>query len=293
MLRSTVTNEGRGLPDATNGKGDPVTWVSAPEAILNDETEAPPWLAEKRNVPVESTASEAGPRSVAKGEPATGVRAPLPWTLKLAILLFIWSAAYRNCPLESIVIPVMSAPTENGDPATSDNVPLVPIEKPEMVPEVPFETYTRPAAGDTARNCGFGATSDANEKGEPAIGVNKPLAVSMLKTEIVAGAAVAGGTAPWLRTNRNWPPELTPKPTGFEQTELLAQTGVGGKAVPIGVSMPAVWSTVKPDTVLEVRFATYIKFFEGCNTIATGRGLVPNAGIGNEDNSPVLFWANA
>src|SRR5689334_24969798 len=98
--------------------------------------------------------------------------------------------------MESIAIPVMSAPAENGEPATSVNVPLVPIEKPEIVPEAPFATYTRPAAGDTARNCGFGATSDANEKGEPAIDVNKPLAVSMLKTEIVAGAAVAGGTAP-------------------------------------------------------------------------------------------------
>lgn len=40
---------------------------------------------------------------------------------------------------------------------------------------------------------------------------------------------------------------------GLAHTEVLAHTGVGMAAVPIGVSTPPVWSIVKPETVLAVR----------------------------------------
>ncbi len=33
-------------------------------------------------------------------------------------------------------------------------------------------------------NCGFGVASDANGNGDPAMGVSRPRAVSILKTEI-------------------------------------------------------------------------------------------------------------
>src|SRR5258708_24877956 len=79
---------------------------------------------------------------------------------------------------------VAPAPRENGEPASSVKTPLVPTEKPEMVPDELLETYKKPAVGETARNCGFGATRDANAKEDPETGGNRPRAGSMLKTEI-------------------------------------------------------------------------------------------------------------
>ena len=76
----------------------------------------------------------------------------------------------------------------------------------------------------------------------------------MLKTEIEAGTA--GEAEPWFSTNKNWPPEFTAATIGLEHTLTLAHTGVGGNAVPMGVSTPAVWSMLKPETVLEVRLGT-------------------------------------
>jgi hypothetical protein len=78
--------------------------------------------------------------------------------------------------------------------------------------------------------------------------------VSILKTEIEAGAA--GDVAPWLSMNKNWPLELMPTPMGLEHTAGLTHAGVGGSAAPMGVSTPATWSMLKPETVLEVRFGT-------------------------------------
>ena len=75
----------------------------------------------------------------------------------------------------------------------------------------------------------------------------------MLKTEIEGGTA--GEAEPWFNTNKNWPPELTATPIGLEQTPG-PQTGVGGCAVPMGASTPALWSMVKPETVLEVSLGT-------------------------------------
>jgi hypothetical protein len=74
----------------------------------------------------------------------------------------------------------------------------------------------------------------------------------MLKTEIEAAIE---GAEPWFNTNKNWPAELTATPIGLEHTPGL-QTGVGESAVPMGASTPATWSTVKPETVLEVSFGT-------------------------------------
>ena len=151
-------------------------------------------------------------------------------------------------------VAVAPAPRENGEPASSVNAPLDAIEKAEMVPDEPLETYKKPAVGETARNCGFGAMRDANAKGDPETGVNRPRAGSMLKTEIEAGTA--GDADPWLSRNKNWPPELMPTPIGFEHTAGLTQAGVGDSAVPMGASTPLTWSIVKPETVLEVRFGT-------------------------------------
>ena len=83
----------------------------------------------------------------------------------------------------------------------------------------------------------------------------------MLKTEIEA--ATAGDADPWLSRNKKWPPESMATPIGLEHVAGATQAGVGGTAVPTGVRIPATWSTVKPATVLAVRFATYRKFLEG------------------------------
>src|SRR5450432_2814695 len=178
--------------------------------------------------------------------------------LKLATLLFAESAAYRNCPLASMASPATVAPelrhcggvepcpsAQKGEPATSVKAPPVPIEKAEMLPDTPFETYKKPAVGEIARNCGFGALTDVNVNGDPATGVNNPRVVSMLKTEIDAGTT--GTVDPWLSTTRNWPPELMATPIGLTHTAGSAQTDVGGSAVPIGVRTPLTWSTVKPE----------------------------------------------
>ena len=149
---------------------------------------------------------------------------------------------------------VAPAPRENGEPPSSVNTPLVPIEKAEMLPDAPLETYKKPAVGETARNCGFGVTSDANANGDPDTGVNRPRAGSMLKTDIEA--ETAGDVDPWLSRNKNWPPEFIPTAIGLEHTAGLTQAGVGGRAVPIGVSTPVAWSILKPETVLEVRLGT-------------------------------------
>ena len=50
---------------------------------------------------------------------------------------------------------------------------------------------------------------------------------------------------------------------------------------------------MNPETVLDVRLATYKKFFAGVSARATGRGLVGNDGSVSEVNSPVDFSANA
>ena len=76
----------------------------------------------------------------------------------------------------------------------------------------------------------------------------------MLKTEMEAGTA--GEAEPWFSTNKNWPAELIATDIGLEHTEGLAHTGVGERAVPMGASTPAVWSIVKPETVLDVRLGT-------------------------------------
>ena len=47
-----------------------------------------------------------------------------------------------------------------------------------------------------------------------------------------------------------------PTPIGLAQTAGAAHAGVGGTAVPIGVSTPLTWSMLKPDTVLDVWFGT-------------------------------------
>jgi hypothetical protein len=73
--------------------------------------------------------------------------------------------------------------------------------------------------------------------------------------------------------------ELTPTLIGVLQVtvggRVAGQMGVGGTAVPTGVSTPEVWSTENPETVLLVSLATYTKVFAGVNASATGRGLVP------------------
>src|ERR1700704_1102854 len=193
LLTSTIRNDGCGVPVVpvvTTAKGDPVSCVNTPEVVLNAEPSLDPLLAEYTNDPVESTATAAGAVPAEKGDPATAAGAP-PAMLKLAILLFAESAAYKNCPLESIARPatVAPAPTVTGDPPSSASVPLAAIEKEEIVPEAPLETYRNPAVGETIRNCGFGATRDANGNGDPATGVNKPRVASMLKTEMEAGTA--------------------------------------------------------------------------------------------------------
>ena len=76
----------------------------------------------------------------------------------------------------------------------------------------------------------------------------------MLKTEMEAGTA--GEAEPWFSTNKNWPPELTATPIGLEQTPGLRKPEWVESAVPIGVSTPATWSILKPETVLEVRLGT-------------------------------------
>src|SRR6266700_1292723 len=158
--------------------------------------------------------------------------------LKLTILLPVESAAKRNWSLGSIVIPAMLPPAVKGEPATGLKAPLLAIEKAETVPSAPLPTYWNPVFGETAILWGF----TVGGKGDPTISVKIPRTASMLKTEIEA--------EPWLRTKRNWPPELMHRLTG------LLPTGVGGSAVPIGVSNPAWWSTVNPETVLEVILAT-------------------------------------
>ena len=92
-----------------------------------------------------------------------------------------------------------------------------------------------PAVGEATTNCGFGALSDANENGDPATGVSRPRALSMLKTEIELGTE---GEVPWFSRKRNWPEELTAALTGLEHTAVEVQAGVGGTAVPTGVSTP-------------------------------------------------------
>jgi len=149
---------------------------------------------------------------------------------------------------------VAPVPIENGEPASSAMTPLLPIEKAEMFPDAPFETYKDPPVGETTRNCGFGAAREANAKGDPETGVSRPRAGSTLKTEIEEG--IAGEVDPWLRRNKNWPLEFMPTPIGLEHTAGLVQAGVGGSAVPIGVSTPVAWSILKPETVLDVRFGT-------------------------------------
>src|SRR5260221_1001558 len=133
----------------------------------------------------------------------------------------------------------MLVPAEKGEPATGLKAPLVAIEKAEMLPSAPLPTYRNPEVGETARLWGFAAVGN----GDPAISVKIPRVGSILKTEIVDGAG--GATEPWLSTNKNWPPELMPRLTGF------LPTGVGGNAVPTGVSSPVAWSKEYPDTVLE------------------------------------------
>src|SRR5579859_4629722 len=150
----------------------------------------------------------------------------------------------------------MKAPAVKGEPAISVGVPLAAIANAEIVPEEPFATYSVFPFGAIDRNCGFGATSEAKLKGEPATGDSRPFVVSTLKTEMVAGAAVAGGTAPWFNTNKNVPAESTANESGLEHAEALAHTGVGGSAVPTGVSIPVVWSRLKPETVPAVWLAT-------------------------------------
>src|SRR5262249_3270589 len=149
------------------------------------------------------------------------------------------------------------------------------------------------ALGETVSISGFGVLSDAKGKGEPAIGVSNPLAVSMLKTEIEAGTTVAGGGTPWLRTKRNVPAEFTPRLTGLAQTALLAHTGVGGKAVPIGVKTPFTWSTEKPETVPAVTLAAYMNVLAGVSVSAAGRGLVGKDDRGSGASSPVVLCPSA
>jgi len=207
---------------------------------------------------VESTAIPTGLVPAGKGA-ATGLSVPPPAILKLTIVLLAESAAYKNCPFGSMASPATVAPTLVVDGTVTAGVssvkaPPLPIENAEMVCDVPLETYKKPAVGETARNCGFGAVRDANANGDPETGVNRPRVGSTLNTEIEE--ETAGEVDPWLRRNKNWPPELTPTPIGLAQTAGPVQAGVGGNAVPIGVSTPVVWSILKPETVLEVRFGT-------------------------------------
>src|SRR6476646_2956261 len=110
-----------------------------------------------------------------------------------------------------------------------------------------------PAVGEAITNCGFGALSDANENGDPATGVSSPRAVSILKTEMELGTE---GEVPWFSRKRSWPEELTAALTGLEHTAGAVQAGVGGVAVPTGVSTPATRSILKPATVFDVRYGT-------------------------------------
>ena len=142
--------------------------------------------------------------------------------VKAAILLLAESAAYRNCPLASMVVLAMVAPAGpgKGEPTISLRAPLEAMENTEIVPAEPFDKYRKFAVGETVMNLAVAGTG----KGEPAICVRRPRVVSILNTEMLA--------EPWLRTNKNWPLELTPSPTG------LVPTGVGVIAVPTGVRTP-------------------------------------------------------
>src|SRR5215472_5375462 len=119
-------------------------------------------------------------------------------------------------------------------------------------------------------DCAFPADSEGRIKGDPETRVNSPRVVSTLKTEIEA--LTAGEDVPWFSTNRNWPAESVPTLIGVEvaQGGEGGQIGLGGIAVPTGVSVPVWWLRVYPDTVLEVEFATYTRLLFGCRTMATG-----------------------
>src|SRR6266481_4681531 len=140
---------------------------------------------------------------------------------KLAILLFVASAAYRNCPLGSMVSPAIDAPAVKGEPATGVKAPLAAIENPEMVPAAPFPTYSKPAVGETTRDCGLATVAVV-----PAISLKSPFCGSMLKVEIEP--------EPWFNTYKNVHAELTPRATG----PVCPVMGTGGSAVPTGVSRP-------------------------------------------------------
>src|SRR5215472_17440087 len=102
----------------------------------------------------------------------------------------------------------------------------------EAVLAVVLATYKSLAVGETTMVCGVAGTVN----GDPEISVSSRRAGSMLNTEMLV--------EPWLRTNRNWPPALTPRATGF------VPTGLGAMAVPTGTSTPEVWFKEYPDTWL-------------------------------------------
>jgi hypothetical protein len=88
-------------------------------------------------------------------------------------------------------------------------------------------------------DCAFPADNEGRINGDPETRVNKPRVVSTLKTEIVA--FTKGEAVPWFSTNRKWPEESVPTLTGVEVPQAGGeggQIGLGGIAVPTGVSVP-------------------------------------------------------
>ena len=105
--------------------------VNAETPSLDEESDT------YRNRPEGSTVAAIGPRPAGKGEPGTGVKAPvLGLMMKAETLLELVLATYTNRPEGSTVTETGAVPTANGEPGTAVNTPVLAlIVKPKTLRE--------------------------------------------------------------------------------------------------------------------------------------------------------------